>query len=593
MNRFAPVSWRFVALALAWLAFAGIASRDLSAQMPGAVAVRVFILAAPVALAGAYSSTVDQLLLLSHFRPGGWAHWVLSLRFCKTVLWLVWALCSSFIMLIEFSLYARLEWLALVIAIPVFWLIYALSHRFLFSELKKPYVVSHFAIVWVRLVGPVLMLAIYLALVWNFGPAEHYGSLTDALAARRLGLSEGRGSALVALALRLFTFADGSRAYLASRFQDDSPLIPLALMAGAAYVVFFNASASFSCLAIRPVEFRRVFGPLTDADVPPPLRGRRVALVSAVVTVVTLFIALPLFGRLEETARRHPEALQAIGALERQVERIDQDFYNPGTIEKIQTAKAVMLGKIQVSRATLEGQVDLAFATMEAHVDGYLDWYYGLPAEYMRLAKLLTGDIEGYLEEQLAAHLKKGDPSGQIERGIDALRAAHGSALDEYRSTVAAILDGNRLPDDGRKQTVTRLSSAQDLFSMPMHADLVAFDERVAGGAAVAGIGGLVVGKIVGKTLFKTAAKALTKVAVSEAGGAATGAVAGAAAGSIVPGIGTVVGGVVGGVIGGIAVDAALLKLEETFSRAQFKQEIVAAIRQTKADLKARLFVRL
>ena len=55
----------------------------------------------------------------------------------------------------------------------------------------------------------------------------------------------------------------------------------------------------------------------------------------------------------------------------------------------------------------------------------------------------------------------------------------------------------------------------------------------------------------------------------------------------MIPGAGTVVGEVVGGVL----VDATLLKLEESISRHQFKQQIVTGIRETKAELKTKLFV--
>lgn len=57
----------------------------------------------------------------------------------------------------------------------------------------------------------------------------------------------------------------------------------------------------------------------------------------------------------------------------------------------------------------MEGQVDRAFDRMEQNVDGYLDWYYSLTAEYVRLAKLLTGDIEGYMEQKLSEHIQKGE----------------------------------------------------------------------------------------------------------------------------------------------------------------------------------------
>ena len=529
LRRAAFPLWPFVAKALAWLAVTYFASRRLSEQAFGIIVVSVLVFAIPVALAGAYSAAVNQVRRLSHFKEGGWAYAVLSRRFFGTLIWLAWALLTSFVMLLQFSTYSGLEWLALAMSIPVFWVVHSWSHGILSSELKKPYLATSFAIGCARPIAPLVVLAIYLGLVWAFGTAESYGSLTEALAARRVGVVEGGSSALVELALRLITFADGSKAYLAGRFSGFAWFIPFVLMALGAYVVFFNATATFSCFAIPPTEYRRVFGPITEIEVPGPLRAGRVALIAALATFVALFVYVPIFAQVEGFVRRHPEVVATIKTLERRVEQIDKDYYQPGTIERIGAAKAVFLSKLDVSRATLEAQVDRAFAQIEGNVDGYLDWYYSLSAEYTRLVKLLSGQIEGYMEEKLSVYLQKGDPSGEIKRGIEAAIATHQGALDDYRRTVKEILDSNRVAVDNARPIVSGYVSLSDVLAMPIQADLMAFNERVAGGAVAAGIGAVVTGKIVSKTIFKAAAKAVAKVVVAKAGGAAAGAATGAA----------------------------------------------------------------
>lgn len=590
MNKSPLAFWPFAGKALACLVFGFIASRRLMEQAFGLIVFSVFIFAFPVALSGAYSSTVNQVRRLSYFKESGWAHSILSRRFFSTFLWLIVSLLTSFFLLLQFSTYSTLEWLALAISIPVFWVTYFLSHRFLFSELKKPYVIMNFTIGWARWICPIVMTALYLGLAWIVGNTQSYGSLTEALAARRVGMIEGGGSAVVEVVLRLITFADGSKAYLASRFKEHGQLIPFVLMAVGAFVVFFNATATFSCIAIGSTEYRRVFGPLTEVDVPPPLRRGRIALISALVTFVTLVVYLPLFAEVEDAMRKHPEVIATIKTMERKVEQIDKDYYNPGTIERIQTAKAVLLGRIDVSKATLDGQVNRAFTLMEGNVDGYLDWYYSLSAEYMRLGKLLLGDIEGYMEAKLSEYLQKGDPSGEIERGIKATLSTHQAAMDDFQLTVKGILDSNRISADGAKLSVMSYVSLNDMLSMPIHADLVSLNTRVAGGAAAAGVAGVVTGKIVSKVVFKAAAKAVAKAAAAKVGGTATGAVIGAAIGGVVPFAGPIIGGVIGGVIGGIATDAALLKLDEAINRKDFRMEILASIQQAQAEFKAKLW---
>lgn len=71
-------------------------------------------------------------------------------------------------------------------------------------------------------------------------------------------------------------------------------------------------------------------------------------------------------------------------------------------------------------------------------------------------------------------------------------------------------------------------------------------------------------------------------------GGAGAGAVSGAAVGSVIPGLGTVISATVVGIIGGISVglgvEQLLLKLEEHYSRDEFKQQILEAIDEARLE---------
>ncbi len=197
MNKSPLAFWPFAGKALACLVIGFIASRRLTEQAFGLIVFSVFIFAVPVALSGAYSSTVNQVRRLSHFKEEGWAHSFLSRRLLSTLAWLIFALLTSFFLLLQFSTYSTLEWLALVISIPVFWATYFLSHRFLFSELKKPYVITNFSVGWARWICPIVMTALYLGMIWIVGNTQSYGSLTEAVAARRADMIEGGGSAVV------------------------------------------------------------------------------------------------------------------------------------------------------------------------------------------------------------------------------------------------------------------------------------------------------------------------------------------------------------------------------------------------------------
>jgi hypothetical protein len=212
-------------------------------------------------------------------------------------------------------------------------------------------------------------------------------------------------------------------------------------------------------------------------------------------------------------------------------------------------------------------------------------------AEYVRLAKLMTGEIEGYMERKLYEQLQQGEAFKVVSDAIAAALASHKNVMAEYHQTVKAIMDASRMVlPTGAEAKVVKDMSLNDILSLPTHLDVVAFEGRAAGGAVAAGVSATIAAKVASKGVFKAAAKALSKMAVSKATAVLGGAAVGAAIGSVLPGIGTVAIGALGGLIGGLAVDGALLKLEEVISRDEFKKEILAAIREARVAFKARLF---
>lgn len=578
-------------MSLVWLALAYLAGQQIASLPFGFVVISVLIFAVPVALSGAYSSAVNQTRVVSYYKTSGRAYKLLSGRVIRSFLWVIWALTTSFFMLLQFSTYSSLEWVALVLVVPVYWLAHQYSHRFLSVELKKRYVITDFSIVWARLWCPAIMVVVYAGLILAFSSVQNYASLSEALAAKRSGIPEIAGSAVAQVALRLMSFADGIKAYLAGDLKQFGEYLPLLLKVIGGYVVFFNACATFACFVIPSREYRRIFGPVSDDDTPAPLPKNRVALASALITFVAIFVYVPLFAQLEKWTGDHPNVIGTIKKVERQAERIDGELYNPGTIEKLEVAKAGALEKLNVSRAKLDGQIDRAFDQMENNVDRYLDWYYSLMAEYVRLAKLMTGEIEGYMERKLYEQLQQGEAFKVVSDAIAAALASHKNVMAEYHQTVKAIKDASRMVlPTGAEAKVVKDMSLNDILSLPTHLDVVAFEGRAAGGAVATGVSAAIAAKVASKGVFKAAAKALSKMAVSKATAVVGGAALGAAIGSVLPGVGTVAIGALGGLIGGLAVDGALLKLEEVISRDEFKKEILVAIREARVAFKARLF---
>ena len=580
---------RFSIMAVVWLVAAYLAGQQILNLPFGFVVFSVLVFAIPIALSGAYCSAVNQARAMSYYQTSGWIYKLRSGRLLRSMAWVIWALISSFFVLLQFSTYSRWEWLTLCLAVPIFWLVHWTCNRVLASELKKRYVVVSTAIYWTRILCPICVLVVYGVLVSIFVESPSYASLHEALLATRIGTPEIAGSSVVQASMFVISLVNGGKAYLGSGLKQISEYFPIGLAVLSGWVVFFNASSTFACFVIRPVEYRRVFGPISVDDVPPPLSGRRLAMSIAIVIFVSFFLYVPMFAQLEDVIRREPVILETLNQVQIEAERIDNAYYTPGTIKLIEVEKAVALGKVNLSRSLLEGQVDRAFDQMAGNVDSYLDWYYSLTGEYSRIAKLMMGEIETYMETTLAEKLKEEESFKPIAAAIEAAFAMRQTAATEYQQSVKEILDRGRLTvAESSVKSIANIG-LDDILTLPSHADEVTLKSRLASGAVATGVGA-VAAKVASKGLFKAAAKALSKVAVSKATGAAVGAGVGMAAGSVIPGVGTVIGGVIGGVIAGLFVDKALLKLEEAISRESFKNEILASIGESRMKLKEGLF---
>ena len=321
---------------------------------------------------------------------------------------------------------------------------------------------------------------------------------------------------------------------------------------------------------------------------PPTLTHASVAVTAALVTVVTLFIYVPVFADLEDIARGNPGLIASLKNAQLKVEKIDDLFYRPGTMQVIELAKAAALGKVNVSRAILEGQIDRAFDQMEFNVDGYLDWYYNLSGEYTRLTMLMTGEIEKYMEEKLVEKLKQEDALKPVIAGLEVALANHKAVTDEYQQDIKKILTNNRIqvPEFGAKG-IHGIASDRILV-LPTHFDVVSMRSRI-GSATAAGIGAAITAKIVGKGIFKAAAKTISKFAAKKMFVIGTGTTIGTWI-TLPAGPLAVAGGVAGGAIAAVVVDKFLLKLEETISREDFKKEILNSIRESRDQFKSELF---
>ena len=599
---------QYLFISIGWYAVTFLVAKNFATNHFWIVVVSVYLFSVPIVLCGIYVNTIIQIRRLNLFAKRGWIFKFISSRPLKITLWICWALVTSFFILVQFHTYNYLEWFVFFLVIPVFWFVFKILQKIISHELK-PYIVTSIALTWTRRLCPLILLFAYVFLLNYFGEITAYSSLRAAINSKKAAVVDMAGSALIQEVSQYLAFYDGIKAYALGHFGALDALLPLALLAIGNLVIFYTACTILSCFFIPAMEYRRIFGPLSDADRPQMVPISRIAAISAITAFLSLFIYLPTFSYIELYFQQTPELAKVRQNVEsltvQRLEKIDDAFFKEGTLAQLQNAKIEALHNTEIALAHLEGQADRAFDRLEANVDHYLDWYYSLLGEYTRISNLLVGELENYIAKKLKDSLQQGDAFEEVQVALDNLFSKYENAHKAYQQAAQKIMKENRIINKKPSFQIVQSASIEDVLNPPIHQDVVNLQHRVivggVGGAAAGLVTAVVVkkilGKVLGKSLLKLAAKALSKVVISKtagtAGGAAVGATAGAAIGSVVPGLGTaagaVVGGIVGGIVVGVSVDKLLIELEEAISREDFKREILSAIDEARMEFKAKL----
>ena len=263
-------------------------------------------------------------------------------------------------------------------------------------------------------------------------------------------------------------------------------------------------------------------------------------------------------------------------------EQIENGLYKYGTKALIDAKANIIAAK---TKTELIQKVNAYFDEMNTKVDNYLDWYYGLSAEYGKLLTLLQGVITGSAEEKVSDYLNKNmteyiSPGSDLEQVLSDICD---SAAAEFAEAKQTILEENRIlrKSDGTYMAVTVFS--QDDFAswnIPYRVGFTTVGQRIAVSAAGGIVAGVVISRIAKKGVAKLAQKMLIKSVAQKASAAGVGALLG----SIASPVGSVAGFAAGT---GFAIlfDKIFLELEESVKREQYKQDIIAGIEEERAAI--------
>lgn len=544
------------------------------------------LLAAPAMLVLWHEAVVRSLLSLHQFQPGRGLHWVESRRVLAYFLGAGLAIGLAFLTVLHAAFFGVREW-CLLAAMPV---VFVLGRRAAVRWLAPQFAGAVYASRGTTWVAGWCVVVLYLAgwvALAVAAPDVPAAGLLERVAALQAPWKDAP-SAVARWLARFMAWADAGTASIGTLGEGHAwRLVVAAVMAPVATVAF--VVLGFKGLALPSREVRRIFGPgPSAADEPPAMTPASVALWVAAVIVVSVLMLVPAVASLEQSAQSTSSAL----ALERlpDCEAIDGKAYKLGTLALLKEALGAGTAASEKARAASCQGLDAARAAAEKGVDAYLDWYYSLPAEWGRIAAMLTGGLEAMLENELKARLAAAPGWSEALAAVQAGGEAQALALDSLGEKAKGILRDNVLVIDESACHVVRRASIEG--TLRLH-EAGAVRLRAAGGAAAGltagGVAGKVAAKAMTKASMKTAVKLLAKFAAKKAAAVGTSAAAGAAAGSVVPGLGTAVGAGVGFVVGlgvSVAVDFGALALEEHFDRPTARAELLESVTQTLAPMR-------
>ena len=592
----------YLTIAILWISTIFAVTRVSSLEVLN-VSLGMLLLGLPMYWAGLWKSAVRRRRLLSAwFRHQGWLYTVLSGHWLSKLYWIAIGLVMSFFLLLQVHVYVWVEWAVLAATIPIFTVIFGyLKHQSLKEELHADTALS-WALMITRWTCPAVVLVLHVAAMAWWGDIPKHASIEAAIVANTPEATDRSGSALVREMLLWGSLLKGIKEFVLSQLAPRDglwSLLTMALLIGN-YLLLYYVCLALSCFRIPRTEFVR-----------PHIMPRSKKDVFKTVFIAA-FLVSGILVPLEAWVARSPELPQFRTNVKAEitpivrlvVEQIDNEYYRQGTHEQITRARSEATLSVGVAEDQFRNEVAVTFDRLENEaVDEYLDWYYSLPADWMRLANIIIGGEEGlydYLAEETRKRFDQGKWYESIDKGFRRLTVAGEEARGTYEQAVRAILERNQV--DSRQLLYADLdvvsnTSLEEIFKPVFQQDFVPAVYRILGASGVGmGVGTIIAGKVNAKirathVLKVSWRKILTTLGKRVGTRAAQGGaqIAGAALGSTVFGLGAVAGAAAGGAAA-IAIEHLLLKLEEEFNRDDFRHQIVSAIREARREFDEHIF---
>ena len=553
--------------------------------------ILLFIFAAlfgPIAL-GIAKKQYERFIF---FRKGGFLK-SFSGIFFRTVKAGILAIIYTLVLAVTVLEFSNLAWLIIFINLLLVEWLHCNVGRFAQREFKYP-LSTLYRIAWSK---------------WGLSAILAFILVTfDILGLETFTLPKDVPSHLLQEAISTIELLDAFGKYLADSMLDAKEF--LWTLAGAsiyfikAFLGLYSLLSVLDWVYIPLKEFGKVVLPIKDFDSKNVPAKNYLSATFGGAVCLTMIAWLPVTNHLEQFLSNRLITEKVIPIKDKivaSVEVVDGDFYEPGTIEKLEVLEEILNVSYNDTeyRKRLKKEVVISFDQLEENIDLFLDQYYSMPAEYIRLAKMVTGDIDDYLTTQLNTALMTDDPFKNIRLLNEAeqfAREQFDRNQEEIRNKVKILLDDQRVTLLYKQQPHIVDERTTSIFDIDISSVQFSLndttEERWIGSAASGVIVGIVAKRIVRKLTvkgsIKSMSKALLKVVGKKAATVAAGTGIGGGVGSIVPGAGTASGAFIG-LGAALTVDYFAVKLDETMNRDDLKNEILSVINEQEKEIFERI----
>lgn len=326
--------------------------------------------------------------------------------------------------------------------------------------------------------------------------------------------------------------------------------------------------------------------------------SKRVAIVLCIFLVI---VAVGIFFGTRSLLGR-PDLVRAVEDKTTMVtEAIDGTLYRVGTAQQLESFSATVQAQTREEMIPLINQY---FDTMEGNVDAYLDKYYSLSSEYLRLWNMikdgvnqalskLTDTAEAaaldavntstgqYMDQLLEENLM---PKQDLEAELTQISAA---AQQKWQQGMDLIREENKITHRNGMYQTTMSTSLSDIMTKVDPNFSQTTSTRWITSGVVGVTAGLLTRKITKELVEKLGGKVSQKLAkkvITETGEKVLKkSLVGTAIGSIAPGVGNIIGFIAGTGIG-VLTDFTGLKLEEQVNRAKYREEILQTIQEQRQE---------